>query len=436
MFLIGNTQQGNNSMLPKRVLAWLASVTFLCCPISQVSAQNIAQPIDLVSAVDRAIAGNPSLRAAGIQMQIQAARIEQASIKPRPQLELEVEDVLGSGSNDLLRGMQATASVSWVLESELRESRVSAARAGSSLVQSDIAIQRLDVAAETARRYLQCLELQTRLVIAGEAIVLAEAAVAAIDLRVNAGSTPTAELSRAQADLRRQQLIEEDIEHELLSANYRLAAQWGANEPDFSRVLGNLLETPEIDSFESFAARLEQNPNLERYLTAERVYEAELRLEEARNRQPWRVSTGFRWQNKTSDHGFVAGLTIPLGSQDGNRGRVAETRARITQSKLEREAEQLRLRTELFVIHQELLHNVHLAAALNNDILPLYEAAFEDTRVAYEVGRYSYLEWSQTQVNLLTARADLVEAAHSIFHNLIEIERLTGVSAVVPGLSQ
>jgi cobalt-zinc-cadmium efflux system outer membrane protein len=79
---------------------------------------------------------------------------------------------------------------------------------------------------------------------------------------------------------------------------------------------------------------------------------------------------------------------------------------------------------------------VHLTAAIEQDILPLYESALEQTQAAYEAGRYSYLEWSASQMNLLNARNDLVEAAHSILHNLIEIERLTGVSVEAPRLSQ
>jgi cobalt-zinc-cadmium efflux system outer membrane protein len=392
--------------------------------------------LDLETAVTKALAGNPGLKAAGYQLQIQDARIGQAGIKPRPQLGIEVEDVFGSGTNDMLEGIEATASVTWILERGVRASRVTAARARSSLIESDIAIQRLDVAAETARHYGESIALQARLVITEEGIELGEAAVSAIQRRVEAGSAPAAELARAQADLRRQELLREDIEHELLSANYRLAALWGVNEPDFSRVQGNLLDIPEVDSFTNFESRLDQNPDLERYLTAERVYEAQLRLEEANNRQPWRVSTGFRWQNRTSDHGFVAGLSIPLGPQDSNRGRVAEARARITQSKMEREAERLRLRTELFVLYQELAHSLHLTEAIEQDILPLYESALEQTQVAYEAGRYSYLDWSAAQVNLLNARNDLVEASHGILHNLIEIERLTGVSAEAPRLSQ
>lgn len=410
--------------------------TLLLLSSLSITAQNSQTPLFINEALEKAEAGHPSLRAAGIQRQLQEARIEQAGVKPRPELNVEVENVFGSGTNDLLRGVEATASVSWLLERGLRDSRVEAAVTRSSLVEADIAIQRLDVAAETARRFLASLELQARLLIAEAGIALGEDAVEAIAQRVDAGTTPAAELARSRADLRRMQINEDDIRHELLSANYRLAAQWGATEPDFGRVMGDLLAIPSIESFESYLARLEQNPDLARYLTFERVQHAQINLEEARNRKPWRVGAGFRWQNRTSDHGFVADLSIPLGPQDVNRGRVAEARARITQSQLEREAEQLRLRTELFVIYQELIHSIEVTEAIAQDILPLYESALADTRAAYESGLYSYVEWSQAQLSLLNARYELVESAHSIYHNLIEIERLTGVPAQISSLSQ
>jgi len=411
-------------------IAFSFLLTFAGLAIAQTN--NAMLSVDLETAITRALAENPALKAAGYQMQIQDARIDQATVKPRPRLQIDIEDVFGSGENDMLRGNQSTASVVWIMERGVRESRISAVRARSSLIESDIAVQRLDVAAETARRYLLSLDLQARLVIAQEAIVLGAAAVTAIELRVNAGSAPAADLARARADLRRQELVEEDIEHELLSANYRLAAQWGDSEPDFNSVLGDLLDIPEIEPFSSFESRLDQNPDLQRYLTATRVNEAQLRFQQASNRQPWSLSAGLRWLSKESDHSFVASLSIPLGPEDSNRGNVAEARARITQSQLEREAERLRLRTELFVLYQELVHSVQLTEAIARDILPLYETALVQTQAAYEAGRYSYLEWSASQMDLLSARNSLIEAAYDIRHNLIEIERLTGVSVEAP----
>jgi len=293
-----------------------------------------------------------------------------------------------------------------------------------------------NAAAETAHRYVRCLVLQARLQNASEGIRLGQEVVIATERRVLAATTPTAELSRARADLRRLELVREDIEHELQSAYYRLSEQWGLSEPDFSRVIGNLFSIPAIEKFENLQAKLKLNPDIERYLSLQRVNEAQLQLEQARNKQSWKVSGGIRWLEQTRDHAFVADFTIPLGKDNGNRGRIAERRAIIAQTEAEKQAQELKLQTELFVIYQQLQHSIHLNDAFVNDILPLYEQAMEETQLAYEAGRYSYLEWSTTQLNLLNNRYELIDAAMNIYQNLIEIERLTGVSIEVPQLGQ
>ena len=116
--------------------ATLGSV--LLMNIGMTEAQEVEMPLFLNEALDKAQVDNPTLRAVGIQRQLQQARIEQAGVKPRPQLNVEVEDAFGSGVNDLLQGVEATASVSWLLERGLRQSRVAAASARSSLVESSL----------------------------------------------------------------------------------------------------------------------------------------------------------------------------------------------------------------------------------------------------------------------------------------------------------
>lgn len=403
---------------------------------STVYGQQGSGVVDFSQAISRTLEKNPTLQAQGYNVRAQEARVTQAGIKPKPELFVGVENVLGAGENDLFYAAQTTFSISWILERGVRQRRVEAARAGISVLETDTAISRLDAAAETARRYLDALVLQTRMTNAREGIRLAENAVEAIQLRVDAGSTPTAELARARAELARRELVLEDIEHELLSAYYRLGAQWGETEPSFSRVLGDLLGQPDIVSFETMRERLEENPDLTRYLSEQRLNEAQLRLAQAGNKQPWRVSTGVRQLELTGDHAFVAEFTMPIGRQDSNRGRVEEMRAEIAKTALEAEAERVRLETALFVIYQELQHSLQLTSAIREQILPLYEQALEQTQQAYEAGRYSFLEWNGAQLDLLSAREDLINASAGIYANLTEIERITGVQVNISNLSQ
>ena len=392
--------------------------------------------VNLADVVSLTLTENPSLKALGYQMQIQDARELQASIKPRPELVVQIENILGTGENQFLDAMQTTVSIAWVLERGVRERQVAAAEAGRSLVSAEIAIARLDVAAETARRYLECLYLQTRIINAQGGISLAEDAVAAIERRVDAGSAFNAELARARAELARRELVQEDIEHELLSAYYRLSAQWGESEPGFTRVMGDFFSRPEIESFETLQSRLADNPDLSKFLSQQRLQEAQLRLAEAQNRQPWQLSAGVRRLEITSDQAFVADFTMPLGKSNSNRGKVEEARTNMAITELEEAAERVRLETELFVIYQELQHSIQLSAALRDNIIPLYEEALNETQSAYEVGRYSYLALEAAQSDLLAARYDLIDASRGIFHNLIEIERITGIQVEIPQLSR
>lgn len=425
------------TFIPPRRLLFLSRKGFLFLLLTAAAGVPAAENpgvIDLDQALARTLTDSPVLKAQGYALTAQEARVLQSTIGPRPELFVQLENVLGTGQNTAFDSAQTTINIAWILERGVRERLVEAERANLPVIEAEIAIRRLDIAAETARRYIECLFLQARMINAEEGIRLAEQAMEAIASRVTAGSAPNAELARARAELARRELTLEDIGHELLSAYYRLAAQWGESEPRFSRVAGDILTMPQIDSFESLRNRLQDNPDLAIFASRQRLLEARLRLEQASNRKSWRVSTGLRRIEATDDYAIVADLALPLGRQDSNRGRVEEARAAIARSGLESEAEQVRLETELFVIYQELNHSVHVRTALADEILPLYEEALEETQAAYESGRYSYLEWNDAQNDFLASRAELIEASAGIYRNLIELERITGVSVELPQL--
>ena len=54
------------------------------------------------------------------------------------------------------------------------------------------------------------------------------------------------------------------------------------------------------------------------------------------------------------------------------------------------------------------------------------EAALDATRVAFERGRYSYLEWVDAQRELVDVQRALIDASTNAHLYRAEIERLTG----------
>ena len=422
-------------LLKRQTGACLFLLLFSAISFAESGLVTDGQMLSLNEAVVKTMVRNPGLLAFGHQLQAQDGRVLQAGLAPNPELSLTVENALGTGEFNGFDSAEATLSIAWVLERGVRQRRLDTARAGVSLLTVEADIMRLDAAAETARLFFACLSNQARMVSTGEAVQLAADTVKAIQKRVKAGKSPQADLSRAQAELARMKLNQEDIEHELLSASRRLAAQWGETEPGFTRVSGNLLTLPNTESFAILKARIDQNPDFSRFLSKQRLGEAELRLAEAQRKPNWRVSAGVRRHESFNDEALVANITIPLSLRNKNQGGIAEARANLAQTEAEAVAARIRIETSLFVIYQELQHSLHRAKTFRTEVIPRVEQAMSDTRSAYERGRYSYLEWRSVQEDLLTARSALVEASVDAHLNAIEIERLTGVRIAQPATS-
>jgi cobalt-zinc-cadmium efflux system outer membrane protein len=227
-------------------------------------------------------------------------------------------------------------------------------------------------------------------------------------------------------------LEREDLEHELQTSVRWLAAQWGETRPAIMRVQGNITELPEPDSFAELLARVDQSPNLRRFLSERRLREAELRRIEADAKPNWRLSAGVRQMQMTDDQALVAGITIPLGANKRNEGNVATARAELARSDADRVVTRVQIETRLFALYEELKHSLHRAITLRDDILPRVESALAETQRAYELGRYSYFELRAAQDDTLQARTEVTVALIDAHRNILEIEALTGAALSSP----
>ncbi len=416
-----------------RLTRWL-SVGCTCSILSTAAIAEDQQATTMSTAIrlDRAIVltleRNPTLIAAGYQVDLEEAALLQAGLTPNPELALSTENIVGTGRYSGVDSAETTVGIGWVLERGKRSKRIAVAEAGVSLAETDQEIRRLDVAAATARLFLDCLSFDVRLQQAADAIDIAKSTVLMVTKRVDAGRSPEADRVRAEADLARAELAYEDLEHQRLVAMHRLAAQWGAESPDFSSVSGSLTHLPDVDSYESLLARVKDTSDYQRFFTEQRLRESELRLAETNAKPSWRVSTSVRRFEFTDDHAFVAELTIPLAFRNKNQGGIAAARSKLALSTARQSESLLRRQTELFAMYQELQHSRHIADVFHTNILPKVELALEETERAYAAGRYSFFELSLARADLLAARASSVNAAVEYLTHVIEIERLTGVS--------
>jgi cobalt-zinc-cadmium efflux system outer membrane protein len=386
------------------------------------------QRINLQQAISKTFEHNPALRSFSYALKAQQGRQLQAGLTASPELSFMVEDALGTGDFKGLDNAQATLSIAWVIEGETRQGYIDVADAGASSLSSEVESKRLDAAAETARLYIVVLANQARLSYAVKTVELAIDTVFAVKKRVAAGKTPDAELARARAELYRRQLGHEDIEHEHHSAIRLLAAQWGETRPGFSQVDGDIFHLPATQPFSTLKTQLERSPEFTRLMLEKRLKQAQLKLAESKSDSPWRVDLGIRHFETSNDQALVAGISIPFGERSRNTGGIIEARENLSQTQAQADALKVRFETTLYVLSEELQHALHRVDAYRNDIIPQLEKALKETRRAYNLGRYSYLEWRTVQADLLDARSALIEASIDMHLKVIEIERLTGVS--------
>lgn len=407
-----------------RFCAGLLAAAALLAP---AQAAEPSAPLTLRDAVRASLAANPNLAGFAFELRAQDARTDAAGLRPAPTVSATVENVLGNGEHGGLNTAETTFALSQVVElGGKRQARIGAAQSGRELIAVTEQAAQLDVLAEVTRRFIHVAGDQEQLALTRNATALARETVQAVSARVNAAKAPDAELRRARITLARAEVEQEHAEHELGTSRRKLAAMWGDGEARFGAVTADLYTLPRPAPFESLLARLDANPDFVRFASEARLRDAEIRLAEAKRRADVTFSGGVRHLEETGDQALVFGLSLPLGAGRVAAPAIAEATALRGLTAARRDAAAVRAKAQLYALHQELRHAITETELLRGTVLPQMAGALDETRYAYERGRYGYLEWVEAQREFIAIRRSLIEAAVNAQVFQAEIERLTG----------
>ena len=404
--------------------------TFLLIFCVAARASEYTDPVGeltLAQSVAAALAQNPELKSADYELQVNAARITQAGLRPNPELGVTLENFAGSGSARGTNLLESTLILSQVIElGGKRSRRVDVARAGLDVVGIERDARQLDVLAEVTRRFIQVVANQEQIVLTRRATDLAATTLTAITARVDAARSPVAEKNRASIALSRARLDQQRARYELESSRQSLAAMWGSTQPAYDSARADLFAAPPVTPFESLEQRLRGNPDFLRFATETRLREAELRLAQAQAKPSITVGAGIRHFDENSDSALVFDFSMPLPVADRNQGAIREATARRDQVQADERAAFVRARATLFLLYQELAFTRTEGEALREQIIPQAEQALTQTEYGFERGRFSYLELANAQGELLGLQRAAIESAANHHRLTAEIERLTG----------
>ena len=397
-----------------------------------------SSPLSLREAIAAALAHNPDLRGFEFDFRAADAIRKQAALRPAPALELNLENFAGSGEAQGLQSSETTFALSQVIElGGRRDSRVAVAGAARDALTTARQAAQLDVLAEVTRRFIALAALQEQVRLNQSATALAETTLKAADLRVRAAKAPHVEFDRATIALERARLAERRARSELNAGRRSLAALWGGSDAvldgqPLGEVRGDLLQLPQVESFETLMARLESSPDFLRFASEERLREAELRLAASGRRPDITVSGGLRRLQGTQDTALVAAFSMPLFAGRRADSFIAEAAARRDAVGPARESALVKARAELYQLYQAMKEAEATVQSLDGTLTPRMEEALKETEYAFERGRYSYLELTDAQREYLELKRARIDACAQVQLIVNELERLTNAPLANP----
>lgn len=383
------------------------------------------ESIDLAWAIQQTLNHNPELTAYPYQLRSAEALKLQAGLRPRPRLGFSVENALGNGEHRAIDNAEITLSLSQIIEmGNKRQQRIRFASAKVQRQQAEYELARLDILAETSRRYYQLLRLQALQDAISRRTRQERQALEIIRRRAEAGAAGKADVSKMSLRLARSESQAHRLADELVLAKSRLAAMW-LDQPDFNSVRGNLLNTPAVPDKQTLIQNLEQSPAFIQQMALQRLADARLQLAKANGKSNLDVGIGVRQLETTNDQALTFSLSMPLAFSNPNRGRIAAALSEQELTRAQTDLKRNQLQLALLEIRQSLNLQLNQAKRLDQALLPQARTLLEDTGAGYETGRYSVLQWADAQAELFSLEREQIEIHTRIYLQLLELERIT-----------
>lgn len=410
----------NRNVLPKTpVSPW--KIAALCAVISGLMAPAaLAQSISLPQALSTAMDANPDLAAARQEIGIADGARKQAGLIPNPTISYDVEDTRRNTS-------QTTVSLSQTLElGGKRGARVDVATYGQTAAQLELDRRVNGLRADVVQAFYAALRAQTGLDLAKQSLELTERGLRIVDGRVRAGKSSPVEATRAQVQLAEAQLQVRRAETEKATAYQQLAQITGSSVTVFDRLESPTLSPGLPPRTEDLLAKLDQTAEMRQAVVQIDKSDASLGSEKAQRIPNLTVSVGSQYDRSVRERVNTVGLSMPLPLFDRNQGNILSASRRADQARDQRNAVELRLRTETQTALNQWSTAMQEVESYDKTILPSAQQAVETATRGFEMGKFGFIEVLDAQRTLIVARGQYLESLAAATNARAQVERIYG----------
>ncbi len=384
-------------------------------------------PLTLTEAAALALMHNPRLAAVSLERRAAEARELQASLRPNPEFDVEIESLAGSGERSGFDGAETTVSLGQLIElAGKRAKRTRVASLETDLADRDFESQRLDTLKVVTEAFVAVLAAQERLTLAQQLYDLSEQAQSAVAQRVQAGKDSAVESLRAGVTSSESRIELRKASRTLATAKQNLAATWGARVASFEEAAGDFYAVSSVPVISDVNETVATNPDLTRWAVEQRQREAALDLEKAKATSDITIAAGVQRFEETDDSAFVVGLALPIPLFDRNQGGIKEATANLAKARKLKQAATIEIVTELGGALNDLAAAHEEVQTLRTDVVPKAEQAFEAVRQGYREGKFDYLYVLDTQRTYFETKMQYIDALEACHLAQTQVERLLG----------
>lgn len=385
-----------------------------------------AEPVSLDEAVRRAIAASPAIQAQEAGVRSARAGRSQADVRPNPVLSVDAENIAGTGRYGVYRQAETTVTYAQTIErGGKRDARIAYAERDIGVAEASARLVRLDLAEAVQRTFID-LQIAEEVIWLAQRRLETERAMQTEALRrVRGYKDPLFVETRAEARVAQARLALDEARSRRDAARARLASFWGGKAEDIE-------VPPGIEKPDERHRQLAAADSALATAAVERA-QAAVVVEQTRGVQDYTVNGGVRHLRETGDVALVAGISIPLGRFDRNRGNIERAQADRERIELQAEASRLDRLRQLASLGAEADAARMRADRIMQDVYPKAVRTLQQVREGYNRGGFRFSDVQDAADAIIDVQSQWVEAMTRYRDVLSQIDRLTGRFDVVAG---
>ncbi|WIW90433.1 TolC family protein (plasmid) [Sphingobium sp. V4] len=401
-----------------------------CASVAQaqqerISADTSAPILTLEQAVAVAGGAAPSADAANAGIEAAQANRTVAGLRPNPVAQAQIENVAGTGPYSGLRSAETTMGVALPIElGGKRSARVAVANAQLSRAELEAAVAAADVRLQVTSLYVEAISAERRLAMARDQLKIADDALQAARVRVQAGRASPLEEQRAEvarinaaASLERAARLAE-------VARLNLARRLG-------RSINGALDVALLDRLPAATYGPTVLPAASGTLTLAAadadlaVADAGIRLARSNRVPDLNIGPALRRLEATNDTAAVFTVSIPIPLFNNGNAAVAQASAERSRVEARRRMTALDVEQAIAEAQAEAANAETTARAAAGPALAAAQEAARIARIGYREGKFGQLDLLDAERTLADTRVAAIDALANYQNARARLERLT-----------